>query len=378
MHVVRFRFPLLSILLLAAAPGAPAADTAAGDDILAEVIVTGRLRAEELAEVPASVTVLGEGTLKEAGLQHFQDVLGLVPNLNWAAGSSRPRYFQIRGIGEREQYEGAPNPSVGFLIDDIDFSGLGMPATLFDLKQIEVLRGAAGARSTAPMHWPGSSWSAARSRSRMPAIRWRPAAATSGTRSVGVTATGPVAALGVRVAPVGAEVRERWLHQEPVAGPRRHHGRDELTARLKWHAQAGDSTTLDFTFLHADLDNGYDAWSLDNTRTSLSDEPGVDRQRANAGSLRLTSGAVGPNVLTAIGSYARSATNYGYDYDWGDPDSWAPLSYEGTERWDRLRRVGSLEIAAGVSGGRAGWRHGMARGNLRPAHERGRPLHQRR
>ena len=32
------------------------------------------------------------------------------------------------------------NPSVGFLIDDIDFSGLGMAATMFDIDQVEVLR----------------------------------------------------------------------------------------------------------------------------------------------------------------------------------------------------------------------------------------------
>ena len=77
-------------------------------------------------------------------MQHFEDVLGLVPNLNWSAGTSRPRYFQLRGIGELEQWQGAPNPSVGFLIDGIDFSGVGMPATLADVDRIEVLRGPQG------------------------------------------------------------------------------------------------------------------------------------------------------------------------------------------------------------------------------------------
>src|SRR5690606_39557736 len=39
-----------------------------------------------------------------------------------------------------------PNPSVGFIIDDIDFSGIGTIATLFDVEQIEVLRGPQGSR----------------------------------------------------------------------------------------------------------------------------------------------------------------------------------------------------------------------------------------
>ena len=97
-----------------------------------------------MADLPQSVTVLDRDTLQLAGVQHFEDVLPLVPDLNWAAGTSRPRFFQLRGIGEVEQYQGAPNPSVGFLIDDIDFSGVGMPATLFDTQQIEVLRGPQG------------------------------------------------------------------------------------------------------------------------------------------------------------------------------------------------------------------------------------------
>ena len=116
------------------------------DRVLEEVIVTATLREQSLVATPVSITVLNERTLRDAGRQHFEDVLAAVPNLNWAGGTSRPRFFQIRGIGEREQYEGAPNPSVGFLIDDIDFSGIGMPATLFDVGRIEVLRGPQGMR----------------------------------------------------------------------------------------------------------------------------------------------------------------------------------------------------------------------------------------
>ena len=116
------------------------------EEELDEIVVTATLRQQPLVEAPASVSVLDSSTLSQAGRQHFEDVLALVPNLHWAGGTSRPRYFQIRGIGEREQYEGAPNPSVGFLIDDIDFSGVGMPATLFDVGRIEVLRGPQGTR----------------------------------------------------------------------------------------------------------------------------------------------------------------------------------------------------------------------------------------
>src|SRR5512134_2471856 len=126
----------------ASAPGgAPAPAT-----VLEEIVVTASLRQQTLAEIPSSITLMPASLLKAAGLQHFEDVLGLVPNLNWSGGTSRPRYFQMRGVGELEQYQGAPNPSVGFLIDDIDLSGVGMPATTFDVEQVEVLRGPQGTR----------------------------------------------------------------------------------------------------------------------------------------------------------------------------------------------------------------------------------------
>ena len=67
----------------------------AADPSLDEVVVTAELRDRALRDSPASVTVLEAHTLELAGVQHFQDVLGLVPNLNWSAGTSRPRFFQI-------------------------------------------------------------------------------------------------------------------------------------------------------------------------------------------------------------------------------------------------------------------------------------------
>src|ERR1039458_4060332 len=117
---------------------------AAADETLQEIVVTASLRGSSAAQPPQSVSVLDAATLQGAGVQHLEDVLSLIPNLSWASGTSRPRFFQLRGIGEVEQYQGAPNPSVGFLIDDIDFSGVGMPATLFDVRQVEVLRGPQG------------------------------------------------------------------------------------------------------------------------------------------------------------------------------------------------------------------------------------------
>ena len=114
---------------------------------LGKTIVISEFREDQLLiDSSNSISVIDAEILEKAGTQHFESVMSLVPNLNWSSSTNRPRYFQIRGIGERSQYEGAPNPSVGFIVDDIDFSALGGVATLFDVEQIEVLRGPQGTR----------------------------------------------------------------------------------------------------------------------------------------------------------------------------------------------------------------------------------------
>ena len=108
-----------------------------------EIIVRAGLSDESLQKVASSVTVITGDHIRETGADHFQSLTEQIPNLNWAGGTSRPRYFQIRGIGERSHYfgEGPPNFSVGFVLDDMDLSGLGMVGLLYDIDQIEIFKG---------------------------------------------------------------------------------------------------------------------------------------------------------------------------------------------------------------------------------------------
>ena len=115
-------------------------------EMINEIVVTGDWRETSLSDAGASLALITDDQIERKQLKHFEDVTYLVPNLNFAASDSRPRYFQIRGIGERSGYEGTPNSSVGFLIDDIDFSGQGGIASTFDIEQIEIYRGPQGSR----------------------------------------------------------------------------------------------------------------------------------------------------------------------------------------------------------------------------------------
>ena len=109
---------------------------------LPTTIVTGVLWESELQKTTASVTVIDDERLQTSGTQHFGDLINTIPNLTWSATSSRPRYIQIRGIGENSQFEGeTPDSSVRFIVDDLDFTGIGTIGNLFDTQQVEVLRG---------------------------------------------------------------------------------------------------------------------------------------------------------------------------------------------------------------------------------------------
>lgn len=333
---------LLSAILCLPVAQANAAVPPPADPAIDEVIITATLREQREADVAASIAVLDSGTLRAAGQQHFADVMAMVPNLNFAGASSRPRYFQVRGIGELEQYEGAPNPSVGFLIDDMDFSGLGMAATLFDVAQVEVLRGPQGARyganalgglinvtSTAP----SDAFNA----------RVNASLGTDAGRGAGGVLNLPLPTLDSAVRLGVQRQRADGFRDNTYLGRSDTNGRDETTARARWHWQAGAETTLDASLLHVDLDNGYDAFAIDNSRTVLSDNPGEDSQRATGASLRLATPGPGDTRVRLSSAHVQSDSVHAYDGDWGNAESWAPYTYDYTYRALRGRDTTTLE-----------------------------------
>ncbi|HEY6453249.1 MAG TPA: TonB-dependent receptor plug domain-containing protein [Steroidobacteraceae bacterium] len=330
------RYRLLGALTLWSVLAAPGF---ADDDALDEVVVTASLRPTSAANTAQSVTVLDEDTLRSAGIQHFEDVLGLVPDLNWAAGTSRPRFFQLRGIGEVEQYQGAPNPSVGFLIDDIDFSGVGMPATLFDTKQIEILRG------------PQGTTYGANALAGLISVRTADPGTEFELHSEVTGADYDTRAAGLVIGDGLSSGRAGWrlVAQQYLSDGFRHdafydmnttNGYDEGTLRGKLHWQPTDALQADLTLMHVNINNGYDAWSIANTYTTYSNQPGRDEQRSNGLALRLVDTIEGVGELRSVSSAASSGILYSFDGDWGNDELWGPYApYDYFQRDDRDRRT---------------------------------------
>ena len=351
--LVAFWAATSSLLVLSSANGDMTATTAADPVIeLPPLVVTGELWDTLLARTSASVSVLDETTLQNSSALHFGDVLGDIPNLTWTGGTSRPRYFQIRGIGENSQFEGeTPDSTVRFLIDDLDFTGLGGVAGLFDVEQVEVLRGpqagAFGANAAGGM---------VKLKTADPTPFWTGRAeGTVGTDNLvgGAFAIGgPVLendpeTLQFRIA--AQRETSNGFRDNRYLGRDDTNERDETMARLKLRWNSSPDWQWDGTLFYANSDNGYDEFSLDNSGfDTFSDEPGRDEQKSVAGSLRgQWSGDL--VTFTTITTWTSSDSLYSYDSDWGAGYTSAfgtifESGYFGCSETEREREVGSIEL----------------------------------
>ncbi len=135
-------------LLLAAPAMAQTADAAAEQAVAVdEIVVTAQRRSENIRDVPFAVTAMNTETLTaiSAGGADILSLSGRVPSLQVESSNGRyaPRFY-IRGLGNVD-FDFTASQPVSMVMDDIVLESVylkGFP--LFDVKQLEVLRGPQG------------------------------------------------------------------------------------------------------------------------------------------------------------------------------------------------------------------------------------------
>lgn len=321
---------------------------------LEPVRVTSDLWEAPLARIPASVTVYDEQALRDGAVKHFGDLVDEIPNLTWSGGTSRPRYFQIRGIGENSQFEGeTPDSTVRFLVDDLDFTGLGTMGSTFDLHQVEVLRG-----PQAGAYGANAAGGLVRLQTNAPTPFWmgRVEANAGGDklREGGFAVGGPLTPGNPNLLMARLAIQESkddgFRRNLTVKGDT--NARDEFNARLRFTANPSPLWRFDSTILYSDLHNGYDEFALDNNgKYTYSDQPGVDNQRSKAASLRATFTGIEGVRFTSVTSGTWVDSRYSYD------DDWTAASYASFSDLTRDRAVFNQEVRfdSTATHGALGW-----------------------
>ncbi|MGB1088640.1 MAG: TonB-dependent receptor, partial [Alphaproteobacteria bacterium] len=109
---------------------------------LDEVVVTAQKRAENLQDVPLSVSVVSGDTLREKNIDNFNDLSLYTPNVKISAGSV-VGFVKMRGLGSgnNKGFEQA----VGYIVDGVYYGRLNyLGGAMLDMERVEILRGPQG------------------------------------------------------------------------------------------------------------------------------------------------------------------------------------------------------------------------------------------
>ena len=316
------------------------ASLSVGASTIEEIVVTADLKEQSEIKIASSIFVVSEEAIATRGAMHLEEVLNSIPNLNFASGSNRPRFFQIRGVGERSQFGSPVNASVGFLVDDIDFSGAGTIASMLDVEQIEVLRGPQGTRYGASA-LGGLIKVKTKDPSSKQELELKITHGQYATQNFDLIMNTPVSDQLLLRAAFSDHESDGYMYNQFLDRSDAN-GRNESTSRIKMRWLPSNRWVVDVSLANTEIDNGYDTFSLDNNRVTLSDEPGFDRQKSKYASIK--SKWLGQNYeITTILGAANSDIDYGYDEDWSFTGI-HPFGYTSTDRYLRERKTRSAEL----------------------------------
>ncbi|SFV53093.1 TonB-dependent receptor [hydrothermal vent metagenome] len=323
---------------------------------LDDITVVSDFREQNLTKVNPATSVLDESQLYDKSYSSLGEVISKLPNINYAAGASRAKYIQIRGIGERSQFETPINPSVGLIVDGVDMSNTPLGATLFDMHQIEVHRGPQGtefgANALGGVVVLQSNEPTKKTQGHIEAT-----AGNYNTKAVGAAIGGTLVedkllgrfSLYKNVS--DGYYKNTFLHKKNT------NNIDELSAKgkLKWFVS--DDHTVDLTLMHIDIDNGYDAFNQNSDYNTESDQPGKDKQKSNAISIKSHYKPSSNFHLETSLSYNDTDTLYSYDEDWTDGWNYGQDSTDSYKRNSKEKDVDIRLISdnSKIFNGTTGW-----------------------
>jgi iron complex outermembrane receptor protein len=223
------------------------------DDVLEEVIVTSRYRAEKLSDVPDSITAFTAGDIERHQIDRVNRVASLTPNLRFSddqeVGVST---LVIRGI---RQNRGTGQPPVSFRIDGVSATNnLLTTQELFDLESVDVLRGPQGAlygRNAIG----GAVLISTRQPSETPEYGLRFKAAEGQDYTLAGSASGPISddvlyRASFRVQDREGQLRNSYMNNEYVDY------KESTAFRGKLLITPGDKLTIDLRGQYLDQDGG--------------------------------------------------------------------------------------------------------------------------
>ncbi|WP_282114516.1 TonB-dependent receptor [Pseudoalteromonas arctica] len=341
----------LSLITAALLPllGAPIAANADDSD-LERIVVTGDFQRESIQTLSASASLFSEDEINQRGASYLDEMLGSAANVNFASGASRGRYIQIRGVGLRSQFVDPINPSVGLVIDGINYSGLGGSSLLFDIDQVEIYRGPQGTRFGADGMAGMIQMGSAKATSD-PSLKLQVGAGTYNTREAGIAAsTGLTDDTSARVSYFRRKsdgyVDNLYLNDETQ-------NQDEQVARFKLNSQLTKHLNTELNLHYIDINNGYDAFTLDNSRNSVADEPGQDNQESYAIGVKNTYTGFDAFDVNLNLSAIDTELLYSFDEDWVCNDTSEPKlcaaglhpdGYSSTDLYSRDRDDQSVDL----------------------------------
>ncbi len=321
-----------------------------------QITVKSNFSEEDYGESVASINIFENQEIKESNANHLEYLTNRISNFNWSGGTSRPRYFQIRGLGGNSHYfgEGPPNFSVGFVFDDIDLSGMGMLGNTFDIEQIEIHKG------------PQSSVFGSNAIAGLISLRSRPITDNfeSGF-SVSLGDDSHKSVKGFQNIKISNFLKLRYIFDYNYRGGFRKNlsrgmidsnRKKELFSRLKVEFHPIEQIKILGTHINANLDNRYDVWSPDNNEQfeTYTDSLGEDSQKTKGFSLRSKIKISEDFNLLFIATRSNTQLVHAYDGDWAndsywldehhfDPDS-TGYSYSFYEKNKRVRYNSSQEL----------------------------------